>query len=122
MKSANRSHILRPLRAAFAEYTGPIPFFVVPRLDGHQERREGEKIEVAFAYDLYLQRVFLQLHGVQVHCHSSTSGPSNSRFKCVGKSLGLTGPTCFITALELGFEFEIIHAESPMDIKPAMIK
>lgn len=31
-KSETRSHILRPLRAAFEEYTGPIPFLVVPKL------------------------------------------------------------------------------------------
>lgn len=31
-KSETRSHILSPLRAAFEEYTGPIPFFVVPKL------------------------------------------------------------------------------------------
>lgn len=46
LKSASRSHIRRPLRAAFAEYTGPIPFFVVPRLVGQQDRTEeqdGEK-------------------------------------------------------------------------------
>lgn len=33
VKSDMRSHILSPLRAALAEYTGPIPFFVVPRLE-----------------------------------------------------------------------------------------
>lgn len=37
MKSDSRSHIRRPLRAAFAEYTGPIPFFVVPKLGGVAE-------------------------------------------------------------------------------------
>lgn len=41
-KSASRSHIRRPLRAAFAEYTGPIPFFVVPRLIGRQEKTEEQ--------------------------------------------------------------------------------
>lgn len=53
VKSASRSHILRPLRAAFAEYTGPIPFFVVPRLGGW-----GKKIQEALTRDLSLQHFF----------------------------------------------------------------
>lgn len=31
-KSETRSHIRSPLRAALEEYTGPMPFFVVPKL------------------------------------------------------------------------------------------
>lgn len=43
-KSDSRSHIRRPLRAAFAEYTGPMPFFVVPKLGGAEgQRKEEEK-------------------------------------------------------------------------------
>lgn len=44
LKSASRSHIRRPLRAAFAEYTGPIPFFVVPRLVGRHKRTEEQDV------------------------------------------------------------------------------
>lgn len=64
LKSANRSHIRRPLRAAFAEYTGPIPFFVVPRLVGQQQTTEeqdgGKKTEGKSAHDLH-RIFFLQI-------------------------------------------------------------
>lgn len=47
VKSASKSHILSPERAALAEYTGPIPFFVVPRLSkakrGGKETQRKEK-------------------------------------------------------------------------------
>lgn len=49
LKSDSRSHILRPLRAAFAEYTGPMPFFVVPKLEeakGAGEEKENSVKEV----------------------------------------------------------------------------
>lgn len=63
VKSAKRSHIRRPLRAAFAEYTGPIPFFVVPRLDGHQDREGGEGKKKSNLCVLHVLRV-------HIHCDS----------------------------------------------------
>lgn len=71
VKSAKRSHIRRPLRAAFAEYTGPIPFFVVPRLDGHQERTEAGEEKKSWictsGASFYRSRYVLQVY---IHCDS----------------------------------------------------
>lgn len=63
MKSANRSHILRPLRAAFAEYTGPIPFFVVPRLGevkrgGREKKTEVKHYHMISVYNVTTQQTF----------------------------------------------------------------
>lgn len=53
VKSASKSHILSPERAALAEYTGPIPFFVVPRLS--KAKRGGKETQKRKKNSIYMQ-------------------------------------------------------------------